>query len=251
MAEKKPALSPADFFGAVAAAYDHPEHQQFYERVAGELLALLPAGFSPRTILEAGAGTGFATAALVRRFPGAAIEALEPSAAMAARGRVRVPAAVWRNMPLAACGRARFDLVFSSMAPHWFTASEHKQLMRLSAPGGRLALALPVPGAALAGNRLLKQLLGSVPGERLWTRAVRRPEAIALKLEQRFGQIHMRRMSIREDYPDAAALAAALYTRGVLHALFGSGAAGAREALAAADARGIGFEWPLLFIVAG
>ena len=151
---------------------------------------------------------------------------------------------------MAACGAGSFDLVFSSMASHWFTAGEQEQLMSLSAPGGRLALALPVPGAALAGNRLLKQLLGSQPGERLWTRAVRRPEVMALKLERCFDRVHMQRMSIREDYPDAAALAAALYTRGVLHALFGRGAAAAREALAAAGVPGVGFEWPLLFIVA-
>lgn len=250
MVEGKPHLNTVDFFGAVAAAYDRPEHQHFYERVAGELLALLPADFSPQTILEAGAGTGFATAILMRRFPGAAIEALEPSAAMAARGRVRVPAAAWRNLPLATCKGGSFDLVFSSMASHWFAASEQEKLMSLVAPGGCLALAVPAPGASLAGNHLLRRLMGHHGGERLWTRTARRPEVMALRLERRFRQVRMRRMSLREDYPDAVALAAALYTRGVLRALFGSGAAGAREALAAAEARDIGFEWPLILIVA-
>lgn len=250
MAQGKPGLNPADFFGAVAAVYDRLEHQIFYERVAGELLALLPDTIAPGTILEAGAGTGFATAMLARRFPGAAIEALEPSVAMAARGRIRVPMATWRNLPLAVRDAGSFDLVFSSMASHWFTVGEQEKLINMVAPAGCLALAVPVPGAGMAGNRLLKQLLGRQPGQRLWTRAARRPEVMALRLERRFSQVRMRRMSLREDYPDAAALATALYTRGVLHALFGSGAARAREAMAGEDAPAIGFEWPLLLIVA-
>ena len=50
----------------------------------------------PRAILDAGSGTGSALAALVRRYGGVPIIALDIALAMLVRGRARLP--WWKNM---------------------------------------------------------------------------------------------------------------------------------------------------------
>lgn len=252
---------PASIFDVCAAEYDLPTHELFYRRIADELLEMMPSGFSPRSILEIGAGTGFATAALRESFPEGNITALEPSAAMLARGVLRIPAAGWINRPLeewtqkTRCQPAGvFDLVVSSMSYHWLNQAERRHLFEL-ATDGVLALALPVCGGpVLPGNKAVKKLLllGRRPffAPSPWPRQARQTETVASHLKARFCFVDSCAMDITENYRCMEDMARSLYVRGSLHALFGNGAAQAMEMLSQCYIGNISINWAIRLFVA-
>jgi SAM-dependent methyltransferase len=127
-------------FGTVADLYDR--HRPDYPPALIEaVLALVP---GPARVLEAGAGTGIATEQLARA--GAAVVAVEPDPAMAARARVRCAGLAVEvvEAPFEAVGPPAvpgpFDLVAAAQAWHWIEAERGRAVARaLLRPGGALA----------------------------------------------------------------------------------------------------------------
>jgi len=104
----------------------------------------------PRTILDAGCGTGFATAALQQRYPAAMVCALDLAFAMVDRARarnnwwqrlsgraMRPLCADIERLPLRA---GSIDLIWSNLALQWVNEPAHAfgEFKRVLAPGGLL-----------------------------------------------------------------------------------------------------------------
>jgi len=105
----------------------------------------------PRRILDAGAGPAREARALLARYPGAALIALDVSLAMLQAGRPRGRWRAWlrraaRSLPVVAdCARMPLasgciDLLWSNMALHWVQAHEPavREFARVLAPNGLL-----------------------------------------------------------------------------------------------------------------
>jgi malonyl-CoA O-methyltransferase len=136
-------------FSAAAATYDGWAAVQ--APAAQHLVDCLPPGFSPRTILDVGCGTGSLTRRLTERFPFTRIAGIDLAPAMVGTCR-----AAWPYPHVFLCGDAEdfdaegnaFDLVASSFAFQWF-ANKPGTLVRLAqalTPGGILAFTVPVAG---------------------------------------------------------------------------------------------------------
>ena len=259
MAERQPQLNPAAFYSRVAGNYHQPPHRRFYSRVAAKLLARVPHDIKARSILEVGAGTGFATRAIREHFPEAGLTALEPAEEMLRRGKEEVPEADWVCCPLSDFPETGFDLVVASMSYHWLDASEREKLIRLAADG-LLALAVPVSGAGgslegdLDGNRALKETARRFSGAGNWQRSVRREGEVAGPLRASFTEVRTFTRRLSEDYEDWARLASSLHARGVFYALFnGRTPAAMAEFISAGQSGGrdAAFGWDICLLVAG
>jgi malonyl-CoA O-methyltransferase len=98
---------------------------------------------NPRLVLDLGAGTGHATARLVRRYPKARVLALDFALSMLRKARKRGP---WLRRPRCVCADAEHlpiadgavDLVFSNAVLQWCTDLEHSfgEILRVLRPGG-------------------------------------------------------------------------------------------------------------------
>jgi ubiquinone/menaquinone biosynthesis C-methylase UbiE len=129
-------------YDRVSEHYDRS--RRFGARFTRELLAGLPAGFSPERVLDVGCGTGNATLCLVAAFPGAGVLGLDLSRGMLERAReklegvelVRADAA---RLPLAP---ASFDLVLGAYVLHHLDdpAGFYAGVGEVLRPGGRLVL---------------------------------------------------------------------------------------------------------------
>ncbi|MBI5230704.1 MAG: class I SAM-dependent methyltransferase [Coriobacteriales bacterium] len=246
------ATRPADFYEGVADLYDAPSHEAFYRGLAHELVALLPSDAAVRTILEVGAGTGFGTHVLRERFPSAAITAVEPSAAMIAHAVDRVPDVEYLQQSLAdVSADGSFDLVACFVAEHWLEAGEPERLVELSR-GGLLALSAPIapPRPLATGNQLLRDAVFKTRAAGRWTHDRRREPVPRGALSTRSGSVQ-RDAVVGECYPDAPALARALYERGSLMAVAGDGAREVERVLASrTDATDVDFTWAFRLFVA-
>ena len=99
----------------------------------------------PRRILDLGAGTGFFTAALLKRYRKADVIALDIAARMLQRVQAR---GGWFRKPQCVCADAEtlpfaddsFEFIFSNLMLQWCTDLEStlKELRRVLAPGGLL-----------------------------------------------------------------------------------------------------------------
>jgi SAM-dependent methyltransferase len=130
----------ASVFGEVAELYD-ARRPGYPDELFDALVAYVPGA---RRVLEAGAGTGKATAALAAR--GLSVEAVEPDGAMAAIARRRcagLPVRIvdgmriedWDGEPGA------FDLVVSAQAWHWVDPVRGMEVAaRALRAGGAIAL---------------------------------------------------------------------------------------------------------------
>jgi malonyl-CoA O-methyltransferase len=131
-------------FERAAAAYD--EAAVLQREIADRLLERLEyVRLDPRTILDLGAGTGYAITALQRRFRKAQIIALDFSLAMLERARSR---GTWLHRPRCLCADAEalpladatLDLVFSNATLQWCNdlARTFQELLRVLRPGALL-----------------------------------------------------------------------------------------------------------------
>ncbi|MHB1241395.1 MAG: malonyl-ACP O-methyltransferase BioC [Gammaproteobacteria bacterium] len=130
-------------FERAAATYDQVAVLQ--REVGGRLLERveLLRAFTPRWILDLGAGTGHATGELARRYRGARVIAVDLSVAMLTQARRRGP---WFGRPRCVCGDLEqlplpdgcADLVFSNLALQWCAAPDtaFQEFRRVLRPGG-------------------------------------------------------------------------------------------------------------------
>jgi len=129
-------------FDAIAALYD--EVRPGYPPVLFMDLARVCRLGPDSHILEIGCGTGQATSMFAE--DGFRLTGLEPSAAMAAIARTKVPSGaaieiIEREFERADMPSARFDLVFAAQSFHWIDAAlGYSQAHRVLREGGHLAL---------------------------------------------------------------------------------------------------------------
>jgi SAM-dependent methyltransferase len=107
-----------------------------------ELLAQAVATLAPARVLELAAGTGVATAAMLRALPGADVVATDLNAAMVDWAAVRVPGATWQQADAQALDLpdAAFDLVACQFGVMFFPdrPAAYSEARRVLAPGGTL-----------------------------------------------------------------------------------------------------------------
>jgi len=151
-----------------------PEYDEILARNQGgaeRLVAALPEG-PWRRILDVGAGTGFASLAMVERFAPDEIVAVDASGAMlevfraklGAHPEVRVELhnADVLHMPVA---DASADAVVSSMAFHWFPnkPAALRAMARALRPGGVMGILTSGRGTDLEFRDVLRQIRPPVP----------------------------------------------------------------------------------------
>ncbi len=129
------------------AAADYDRHAALQRDVADRLLERLDlVRLEPARVADVGAGTGYATRALARRYRKARIYALDLAPAMVVRARRQAPRLFSRQsffcgdadaLPLPA---ASMDLLFSNLALQWCSDLSRTiaELTRALAPGGLL-----------------------------------------------------------------------------------------------------------------
>jgi malonyl-CoA O-methyltransferase len=131
-------------FSRAASRYDDSAVLQ--REIAGRMLDRLDyIRLEPRTILDAGSGTGEATAALLKRYPKARVIALDFALPMLHqvrnRGRfMRRPTTVCADLEQLPLATASVDLIYSNAALQWCTDLEGtlRDLRRVLRPGGLL-----------------------------------------------------------------------------------------------------------------
>lgn len=131
-------------FSRAASSYD--ESAVLQREIAGRMLDRLDyIKLQPRTILDAGAGTGEATAALMKRYPKSRVIALDFALPMLhqarKRGRfMRRPVTVCADLEQLPLATDSVDLVYSNAALQWCTDLEGtlRDLRRVLRPGGLL-----------------------------------------------------------------------------------------------------------------
>lgn len=159
------ARTASEYFGGMAAEYDSlirravPRYDEMIER----LVDYLPAATAPR-VLELGCGTGNFTIALARRYPNAAITAVDASPEMIVATRSRLAAALpaaaarttfvesrFEDLELA---DAAFDLATSCISLHHVVdkGSLYRALHAAIAPGGTFRFADQIGGATEANH---------------------------------------------------------------------------------------------------
>jgi len=234
MAQRKPELSPADFYNGVAVDFASDLNRPFYEKVAAHLLNLVPVepvGSTPiKSILEVGAGCGFATRKIRERFPNAKILALEPAISLLNHHNSKIPGVQWVGGRLADFKPShQFDLVVSSMSYHWLSRGERERFMRLAK---LVALAIPVTSTdSSATNQFLVKLMLSLKVRPKWVREVRQAGRVTSEVGKFSREVIESDLSLREHFATPQSLAKILYNRGVLLGLFGGQAERAKEIL--------------------
>jgi len=242
-----------DHYQQKAQAYNSVKNKTFYQKIASELLKIIP-NQEVNSVLEVGGGSGFATVLLQQKYAQAKIVVLEPSKALYLQGQKRLPQAQWLNQTLASFQpQQQFNLVFASMSGHWLSPLELKKLILLSA-NGCLALALPfsVCSSTANVNFYLKQLLFNLKAKPLWAKTTRSLNKL-LNLLTPFSEIKTESLVIKEQFDLETELVDCLNSRGVFLALFGSQAEQAEKRLITKlkeAEKPFLFFWPIKLIVA-
>lgn len=236
-----------------AQAYNCVKNKLFYQKIAKELLKIIP-GQQISSILEIGGGSGFATTLLQQKYAQAKIVVLEPTKALYLQGQDKLPKVQWLNQTLASFEMQQgFDLIFASMSGHWLSSFELEKLVNLS-KNGCLALALPfsVCSPVTNINFHLKQLLFSLKAKPLWSKQSRSLKKLH-KLLAPFSQLTIENLIIKEEFASENELISCLSNRGVFLALFGSQAEVAQKRLTAKlkqMKKPLVFSWPIKLIAA-
>jgi len=234
-----------DFYNKNAEGYNLLIHQGFYGRIAEELLRVISKNFAPNSILEIGAGTGFATAKLKERYPQAKITCIEPSPAMLSKAKEKFSTITWQEKSLYDFTFGEhFDLIFCSMAAHWLTEQEWQILFNV--PVNCLALALPTSSDNTKNNpanMLLKKLVFKLKAKPNWPKESRHLDYPEIR------QVKVYNLSFEEEFATPKELAESLYTRGVLMALFDNKAKEAKQQLER-DLNSNYFSWHFKLITA-
>lgn len=129
------------------------EFVDYRARPAEDLMARLDLAV-PGAIIDLGCGPGNLTHKLKQRWPTRAVSGLDSSPEMLAKARASSGAndITWTSGDIAAWLPAeRFALVFANAALHWIPdhAGVFPRLMQAVAPGGLLAVQMPMTGEAL------------------------------------------------------------------------------------------------------
>ncbi|MFN8389084.1 MAG: methyltransferase domain-containing protein [Bdellovibrionota bacterium] len=140
----------AHSFSRSAATYH--THAAVQRRIAERLMHFISPELEPKAIVDLGAGTGFLTEALARRFPDALIDAVDISPGMVEQCRctvaeyptVRVLISDARELE----GTARYDLIASSSALQWMSPITRSltHFRNLLTPGGLFVAAVMLSG---------------------------------------------------------------------------------------------------------
>ncbi len=115
-------------------------------RPAADLLARVPAQ-RPARVIDLGCGPGNSTALLAARWPGAALEGLDSSAAMLEQARTSGVPARWIQADLATwTPSAPYDVIYSNATFQWVPdqGALFPRLMSFVKPGGIFAFQVPV-----------------------------------------------------------------------------------------------------------
>lgn len=136
-------------FGGACHTYDSASRLQ--KAMGDTLLAGIPGGLSPETILDLGCGTGWFTRRLATEYPNAAITGADLAPGMLKQAQAAGPnAAVWLNadaeqLPLA---DHSVDLIFSNLMIQWSRRPDVvlEECQRVLKPGGFLAISTLLDG---------------------------------------------------------------------------------------------------------
>ena len=131
-------------FSRAASTYD--ESAVLQREIGNRMIERLDyIKLQPRTILDAGAGTGEATAALMKRYPKAKVIALDFALPMLRKARkrgslMRRPATLCADIEQLPLATGSVDMVYSNAALQWCTDLEgtFRDLRRILRPGGLL-----------------------------------------------------------------------------------------------------------------
>lgn len=140
------------------AAKDYDAAAVLQREVGNRLLERLDyIHYTPTTILDVGAGTGYCTALLQKKFPKARVVALDIAQPMLVHARDK--ASVWsrlRNRQAYVCADAEalpladnsIDMVFSNLTLQWVNRLEHtlREFARVLRPGGMVLFSSFGPG---------------------------------------------------------------------------------------------------------
>jgi SAM-dependent methyltransferase len=137
--------SDTSWIGSMPEVYDRALGPALFAPYAKHLAELV-AQDAPRRVLELAAGTGIATAELVRALPAATITATDLNDAMVAWAAPRVPGATWRQADAQALDLpdASFDAVVCQFGVMFFPdkPAAFAEAARVLAPRGRVVLAV-------------------------------------------------------------------------------------------------------------
>jgi len=128
-------------------AWDPEQYLKFADhrlRPAVDLLMRVEA--TPRRVADLGAGAGNVTQLLTKRWPEAAVTAVESSIEMVERGRATAPEVTWLHQDVDRWNPTEeLDLIFSNATLQWLGdhAALFPRLMRQLAPDGVLAVQMP------------------------------------------------------------------------------------------------------------
>lgn len=132
-------------FDRWSGRYERSKQQWLvFDRVHRKVIDLASRYDEPSAILDVGCGSGRLLRAAHRRWPGARLSGVDPSAGMIEAGRRLTPAELYvtgaESVPL---GDSSVDLVFSTIAfHHWADpAAGLREVVRVLRPGGRFVLA--------------------------------------------------------------------------------------------------------------
>ena len=131
-------------FSRAASSYD--ESAVLQREIANRMLERLDyIRLQPRVILDAGAGTGEASGALMKRYPKAKVVALDFSLAMLRRARqrgrlLRRPSVLCADLEQLPLAENSVDMIYSNAAIQWCTdlESTFRDFLRVLKPGGLL-----------------------------------------------------------------------------------------------------------------
>lgn len=250
-------MNPVTFYEKVSEKYNSSDHENFYRTIARSLLSSLSQEVKVNTILEVGAGTGFSTVELKNRYPDAQIIAIEPSSSMLLKAKDKVSGIDWHDKFFADFSITKKpDLIYSSMACHWFRDKELDKLFKL-ASNSVLAVALPVNPKISTnfekGNWLLRDAIFKLRPKNKWPKEMRSVNLFLSLLKPHFKEINVNDFEITESFDNIEAMLSTLYTRGVLMALFGDKTEEAKEYfqdIAVLDNERLFFKWHFKLIIA-